>query len=724
MYIIKSVKFFNNQINYKMAKILTLDEALEEIKITSKKTTSKESDELVPDTSKIDEKIKKTATKRSETTSESNIMRILHDSKFTLNYYINKFPDIKIIDEQIGVLKQELINYKKNKSNDNYLKAQILLNDLIGKRNAVDKIFKRKEFSTKDGDKKLEEANLIRTDEKLVELRQKQKELRQLLRDNTSSALIKKLDKLRDLYAYGEYLSKEFDETDNADVLEFEDFMNENADDDLIEASTKSNEELEKDYNDLLYYIGTVTGLKKAEIISMPRLHLKKELDQKLLDTKYIKENITDVSMEIANRRSELTNKVSITDILFKTVDYKTEESGRMSKEILAASYVGLVNAIAVNICKQQGKMHLLNEAVSGGLFGLTKAINRWYAMQSVKDQPLTFENYLNSYVSNEVKKALYEVSGIYGTSGNNKATLDSHFKKRKEDFLKYNPNFKDIDPDILNDILMGIEPETIDDNGKIVINKKKLTTGLKVTNESDYNATIGGDDGGVDMFELSDYGQSSSFDFMEAQEQYKKLLYNIDRFLNMFETKTDTSGEVISTGKKLFDKYDRKILMMMWGFDHKRIVDANDPNKSEIKVTYDQKERLIELNSMFRANGVIDPRKGGILQISQPALSDREKRLEQRMKKAIENDPELKSALAYLFSYYRDSDNKAALVQLSNYREELNIAFEREELREIYSDNPEQLNKELTDGKRLSDIYEVSETNPLDEEIAELFNQ
>jgi hypothetical protein len=66
--------------------------------------------------------------------------------------------------------------------------------------------------------------------------------------------------------------------------------------------------------------------------------------------------------------------------------------------------------------------------------------------------------------------------------------------------------------------------------------------------------------------------------------------------------------------------------------------------------------------------------------------------------------------------------NNPDLLRKLSNNREEINMKIDRDELREIYSDDENALNRQLSDGKRLSDTFQISETNPLDDEIASMF--
>ena len=104
----------------------------------------------------------------------------------------------------------------------------------------------------------------------------------------------------------------------------------------------------------------------------------------------------------------------------------------------------------------------------------------------------------------------------------------------------------------------------------------------------------------------------------------------------------------------------------------------------------------------------------------SQPAIYDKIKKLQKHISNEINNNPKLKLGFDYLFIYW--TQNSHLLEVMSNNRDEIGMKLERNVLRDAYSNSPQALNTVLTDGKRLSDIFDISDTNPLDSDIEEFY--
>jgi hypothetical protein len=249
-------------------------------------------------------------------------------------------------------------------------------------------------------------------------------------------------------------------------------------------------------------------------------------------------------------------------------------------------------------------------------------------------------------------------------------------------------------------------------------ISEKVSDKPLNMVSETDYNATIGGDDGEVDMWSLSSYDKDE-YDPIEAKDNYVRLIKSISELMELFDSKVDGDGVISHTNKKLFDKYDRKIFLMNFGIDYKR--DRDDDGKMKTRNLYTQEEMCLEIEAMFRVDGQIG-KDGKPKTMSQPGLNYRISQIMKKIKSAMDFNPKLKTGFEYLYNYWMF--NQEALNDMSNYREEIGMSLDRAELKEIYSDNEQQLNRQLTDGKRLSDVFEITADNPFDDEISEMFNE
>lgn len=662
-----------------MKNVLTLDEAIQEIELAQVTKTPVAKRALPSRTEKKD-----------PGSPKDNSSKIANDAKSTLSFYINKIPDVKIIDKQIELLKKEMVVYAKNGSTDNYEKSKTFLTELIEKRDNINRIFSRKGYSVKDANRRAETIERVKNSPELKALKIRQTQLEKQLKETNPNSIMGNYNRIKKQM-------KLIESINNDEILELDDFV------DLPEGATLS--QLEQEHYDYSLFIGKIINKKIVEINAMKASEIHALLKENLKNNNIVKEELTKVKMEASHIKNKLSETVTVTEIIHNIFDFKNDTTGgKIPKEILASTHVGLVNAIAYKVAVQQGKLHELNDAVCGGLLGLTVAINKWYVMQKLSDTPLSFQDFANLHILNYAKRALYEL-GTTGTTGSGKATLDTHEKQKFADFVKYNPQFADMDKNVLIDML-----DSIDSSNK----------SIKVVTETDYNAIVGGEDDSADIWSLNSF-DSNGYDADEARENYTRLIRSIGKLMELFETKENNkTGLAEVTSKRMFDKYDRKIFMMYFGIDFKR--DRNDTDSTaKVKSEYTQEEMAAEIEAMFRVDGQLN-REGQPKTMSQPALNARITKILKNLKTAMDFNAELKAGFEYLYNYYLA--NKEALVDMSNYREEIGISIDREDLREIYMDDEQQLNRQLTDGKRLSDQFEITETNPFDDEIAGLFNE
>lgn len=649
--------------------------------------------------------VKKSAIDKDKSAAD----KLMYDANSKLNYYLKKSPQFQIIEKQLAILRNEAKNYEQNGSFENLEKTQAIIDELVLRKKDLKTIFKIGDNS--DATKKAELIQQVKKSPIIKELNQRKKELQIQLKNNTPSYLVGELKKFR----YQLDMSDKF--SGDEDVMEFDEFINDSKiTDDLINAT-----KLQQDYYDFCGKIADIINWDINEVIDGKLSHIKIALDSVLTESENIKNAIRKVEQQISNEKAAIYGSTKVTDLLFDIFDFKNDETeGKVPKEILAASNINLVKSIAYNVCIKNGSLNHLDDAVSAGLLGLTVAINSWYEAQKMADSALTFKGFANIYIHNAIQRDLLALMSGGRISGSTLATMHTLNKKKVEDFVKYNPEFEDIDNSVLGEMLVAY-----DDSFKSV--------GTTVT-ETQYSNSVSGDEGdSSEVWMNAVTNEEDDYDLIESKIEYEKMLLSIKDLLNLFEHKKDKkSGLLEITNQKIFDKYDKQLFLMYFGLVHK--LEKNNPDDKvmkpkvlasfdtgvEVKMSalpgeFSQEEMAMELFEMGLRNREGNP-------ISQAAISDRIRVLLNKLKFAIDNNPKLKAGFEYFFNYWQQ--NKRALEKLSNSREEIGMKIDREELREIFGNDDDALNTQLSDGTKLGDVFDISDTNPLDDEIYGMFNE
>jgi hypothetical protein len=664
-----------------MQNILTLEEEL------ARSDAKKEAAELK--SKKTGESVKASAKKPSDDEGGA-ADRLSHDANSKLNYYLKRTPQYKTLQSQIETIKVEWAQYKRSGNAEAAEKCEALLQELSVKRSRIKGIFKLNQDPAANADKRKEELFAkFRNSDELQGLLKDQKLLIDEIKSKTPSILVAKVVEFRKAI--------ELKKGINGEVIEDFDTVI-NSDKKLVIADA-----LEQDYYDYCGHIADITDNSVEEVLEMNPNKILQELKRVLEDTTALKERLAENKMKISTVRDNLSNGTNLTDIVFEIFDFKDEdESGDAPREILASANVPLVKSIAYNICSKLGQQNKINDAISYGLLGLTVAINKWYTIQKMSNSALSFKGFANSYIAGSIQRGILELKGAGTASGSTLATIATMNKKKIENFIKYNPEFEDMDKKILGEMLAGYDDKA---------------QPLNMVSESDYTGTVSGDDGdGADIWASAIKDSANVEDYVGSKIEYERLLKSIKDLLNLFETKTDVKTGIKSvTQKKLFNKYDRKLFMMYFGLEYKRQKINISPG-SEANNHYTQAEMGEELSAMYAADGITKT-------FSQASLSGKDGRIAvmlNKIKFAMHENPKLSAGFEFLFHYWQD--NSEHMATFSNSREEIGMAFDRQELRQIYHDNGSELNRQLSDGKRLSDVFEISDTNPLDTDIAGLF--
>jgi len=608
------------------------------------------------------------------------------NAKKKLESYLKKSPQYKTLTIQIDLLFAEFKNYKAIGKKDLAEKTRIMIQELTATRSKFVKLYKTKDWKKE----KEERINKIGNSELLKELKAKRKDLEKQYQLINPHSLVSKVKELREILNIA-------DKFDYDDVLNIEDVLDI---DDILD--TDSTFSFQQEYDNLCGHISDLAHISIKEIQNMNLSNILKTLKEEVEeeDIYKIKRELDEVKFQASTEISKLKGNEDITTVMYEIFDFEIVDE-KQPKEMLAAANVEYVKAIAYNSCRKLNMLRNIDDAIAYGLMGLSIAINAWYKIQKIKDSPVSFTGFANQYVVNSIKKGLYELGSVGIISENSMANMVFYRKKRFEQFLGLNPELKDLPTEIIESLIDGLED--------------KFQPIPGVSSESDIlDRMTGGDEGGdSDMWANSHKSDINDETFAEVKNEYEHLLKSLKALFNMFETKVDiTTGETVTTQFKIFDKYDYKLFRLLYGLEFKR--ESLDANKSVADNTYSQTEIGIILADYYKANGIFKK------PFSQPAIADRKLRLDKKLKMIMEENPTIKAGFQRLM-YYCEA-HSATIKTLSNKREEAEISKERVELSEIYSDNQKEMNKLLSDGKRLSDIYNSTDENPLDDEISQAF--
>lgn len=603
------------------------------------------------------------------------------NARTKLELYLKRSPQFKVLQSQIDILLSEMKNYKLIGDKENAQKCEFLINELGKKKSDFVKLYKNTNNNPKV---RLENEEKIKSSEKIKELKAERKDLEIEFQMKNPNSLVAKMK------SYREALS--ILDPDKEDIFDVEN--DPNAEMDLDEFLDSGINTMSQEYQNLCGHIANMINENPSIVNEMKLSDIKKEL-QKVVsqaELEKIKNALFANKIQTSSEMSSLKGNDDITNIMFEIFDFETTPE-EQPKEMLAASNINYVKSIAYNNCSKLNMLYLLDDAIAYGLMGLTDAINKWYSIQKLKDSAITFSGFSHTYISMAIKRGMYELTSGGRISGSSMATLIHYREKTIKNYVQNNPEFKDLPKEMLESLLDDVLDEI-----------------PRTVTEGSYTDTVGGEDGDSgDIWANAASSDMVDDKFIEAKLEYEVILKSIKQFFNLFQTKTDNETGIRKiTDKKIFNKYDYKLFKLTYDIEFKRDEITGQKTK------YTQDEIRFILADMYAANG--DTTKT----FEQGAISERIKVLNKKIKGVLEQYPELKPGFEYMYGYM--AANRETMSILSNNREEHNIKIERDELREVYEDDEDELNKRLSDGTRLSDVFDVTQNNLLDDEIAEAF--
>lgn len=538
-----------------------------------------------------------------------------------LNRYLMLNPKYKVISQQIEILKEKSIEYRKAGDKEKYETCKLELDSLLNIKKKYKSI-----VTGKTSDEKAEARKAIDESPVIAELKDKRAKLNSALLDINTNSLVSRVKKVRE----------RLELLDKANDMSLENIVDI---EELDELDTSENE-FEVEYDKLLELISERTDIPVNKLESMGigqiRKALKETEDAQYEQTiKDLNDQLLKVKYSIGAEQKRLSGDNDVTDVMFDIFDYSTAEDE--PKDMLAAAHVPFVEAVAYKQCSRLNMMHYESDAIAYGLLGLSKAINNWYEIQKPLDNPLPFSSYAYTFVVNTIKRGLLELSsgGMY--SGSTKATID-HYNKQRAELVRNNPEFAGFSEDIV---------EALIDSEDVHV--------ASVITEGAYTGIIGGDDDKkADIWANATSGNSDADTDIENEMEYNSLVDSIKALVNEFEWKEEktANGESVwkKTNKKLLDKYDWELFQMLYG-----IKKWKDENGEEH--LYTQEQIADALQKLYALNGINKTFK-------QSAISSRKKELEKKVVATINHNPKLKKAFAFFM--YNIQTNKESFNRFS----------------------------------------------------------
>lgn len=599
---------------------------------------------------------------------------LMKDAKDKLNYYLKKIPSFTTLSSQINIINTEMNVYKKSGDTKKYDECKEMLITLQLKSKEIKTIFSPIE-GEKAKAKRLENLATIKASTIIKDLMSKEKEIKKSIDENSVNKTVQQISQLRKMMKFAE---------NDADIIDFDDFIINN-----------KNTEVYKNYESVMTNVASITGLEIKELYEMPISQIRDFLKDNT-DMDSFNEELKIIRAQIQNEKDNLSGALTMSNIINSLYDIKENEKDVTSvKEILASTHIGMVKSIAYSACTANGSMRsmeYLDDCVSAGLLALTGAINNWIKLQQAYPVSLSFKGWARVNITNAIKRELMSQQAGGDVSGSRIADLISRENKKINNFLDNFPQYKEFDKEFVKELV--IEMDTLD-SGKRTANTNDIRA--KVTESDIMSGAQDGD--GADMW--ANVNKDESIDMVEVASEYNSLINSI--------------SELMST----MNKFEKKLFMLYFGFE-KKLERRDDVDKKTVSNKYTQAEIGVELYNFYVANGAKPKALNN--SFSQPAIFDKVKKLEKHIKNQINLKPSLKIGFDYLFIYF--TQNTQLLEVMSNNREEIGMKIERDFLRNHYIDNEEISSIQLSDGKRLSDIFDISSSNPLNSDIEDFYKK
>jgi hypothetical protein len=472
----------------------------------------------------------------------------------------------------------------------------------------------------------------------------------------------------------------------------------------------------EGEYLKHLTKIAQLTGLTIDDLEQMSNVEIRKSLKEVISPDLLgqIKDRILLLQRERSHRIKEIKGSEDLPDIMWNLFDYKDPKDIEKSKQLLGASHTAYVTAIAFKLCQKINRLNLFEDAVAYGLMALSECINKWLNVQTVAEESTSFEAFCYVTISNTIQKGLYTLTSGGKITGTNMATKVHNREKYVKAWMDMHPELANLPQDMLDEIAST----HIDYISSMSTEKGYRDLRLPYTHvtATDLSATIGTESEVDDVWGLIQ-GESVDNELntveKEAQEYYGKLIESITDLFKLFKLKKNpVTGQMEPGTTKYFDKYDYWIFMYGYGFIKKKVKDEPDR-------MYTESEIAQIIADIKKADGATNSEP-----MSQANMSYRIKSIGNKLNNIMEERPEIKDGLSYLWNYWKS--NFEELNKLSGEREIYNTKLDKVKLEDHLKLHPQKqqaIRNSSMASYLIDDIqYEVKLPSEIKKSIENLF--
>lgn len=615
-----------------------------------------------------------------------SITALRRHAKSILTNFVSNTPKIKEIKQRIEVLKIGIAKYKKLGDTESVQKCKDEIENLTDMVKQYESAVSNKSKEERD---KLNET--IGTDQKFIELSNEIDSIKKQLRTENASSLVGRFEKLRALIEFDKRNAGKDEDEIAEHEKELQKILEE---DDLFDDEVSGNVNTDnfitihhKSYDELIKLFAGILDYSEEEIVNMTGAELRKQLKEyeNTENVRELKERIDILKTQRNIRIQQLKGYHEITDVMYQIFDYQEPMDEPVAKNVIAARMIDYVCVIGNNLAKQFNMFHYKEDIISYGLEKLADRINKWYEVQKSINSPISVHSFIGNFVALRMKAGIAELTKAGVISGTNFYTQMNKSKKK-------------IDKRVAE--LLAENPQLPEEMARNIAEKEQVAIlgSDSVTTMTEMAQTISRgskDDDAVDPYNFIADKEADSNSVAEIKLAYNELAKSINDLLEYMEPVVKR-GKVV--GKKpLFDKYQKRAFMLLFGFEMKRNPETGG------KEMYSNEEIGNIIAQMYHDDG--DKSKT----ISDSATSTRKAKIIEKIQKLLIAEPKFVNTFKYIYQFIQDNETGWGMLSADNIQNDYQNYFKPKSIDLEEKSNEIDLNTVLGDVDDYSDVFDLS---------------
>lgn len=600
---------------------------------------------------------KKTATKETLKTSREFIHSLMQSS---LKKIINDLDSYKVLDQQIKLLRIDARHYPID--SDYHTKLKFL--------EAAKEEYKNTLKYSTSAEYRRSTLDKVYSSNEMKEFRTKLRNLKSE-RSNTSPHSLANL-----IASYRKRLKTT---VNNSKSIKLEDSFNipdQNVQE-LMFDRNEDNKAVQEKYLELLKYIESIVNVSSNELYDMSTSKILKLLKEENDDLRERRENL-DIEIEDEKFKMKLAQSKLANDPVSKMaaellLEYgKTTEKGSSKAiELLVTSKGSYVLSIANNVSNnfkitdENDKQDIFAE----GLMWLSIYANKWKEDQLKSPNiVINFDIYLYKNLAGRMAKMAASLKNL-GTKDSTTAIYDMGLEKNTiKNFISDNPELGlgELPYEQVVSIYKAIEEESGTYN--------RLRDNVTIKRSSDFKKGSSNED--------DDYAEDSFNNmFVDPDVKFQSAsnmadLIKIFQYLFRINTKDfDSKGNLKTTNKKYFDKYDLIIMQMMLGLIEgpDKVVVGKDAFGDPVwRTGFWKEESMVNyLKNKFGSN----EKSKGKFPSSQPSLNLRKKNIRKELERIKKHYPSSREMIDILIRMFTSNE---AMIAITHHEDKLEYEMKK----------------------------------------------